>query len=419
MNTFTWIFLIFLAATLGMKLWLGIRQRRHVLAHRDRVPEAFAQNISLGAHQKAADYVVEKSRFGSLELIISEGLALLAFTLGGGLNWLDRLATTLVGTSPYWHGLAVLFGLMIVSAIISLPFDIYRTFSIEARHGFNRTSWGTFVGDLIKGAILGAALGTPLILGVIWFFLHTGGAWWIWTWALWTAFMFLMMWAYPRFIAPFFNKFTPLEGGEVRSRIESLMQRCGFAANGLFVMDGSKRSSHGNAYFTGFGKTKRIVFFDTLLSQLSPEEIEAVLAHELGHFKRGHVPKLMTMQVALTFVLLAVLGWVFDKPWFYEGLGVATPGVGVGLALFFLVIGVFTFPLTPLASLLSRKNEFEADEFAAQQTSSKYLVSALVKLYRDNASTLTPDPIHSLVYDSHPPAAIRIAALERLGTQAA
>jgi STE24 endopeptidase len=307
--------------------------------------------------------------------------------------------------------LATVFGVMAVSAIASLPFDAWRTFVIESRYGFNRTTPALFLADFVKGAALALALGTPLLLAIFWFVDRAGSAWWLYTWLAWIGFTLLMVTVFPRWIAPLFNRFTPLEEGDLRRRIESLIARCGFRAEGLFVMDGSKRSSHGNAYFTGFGKTKRIVFFDTLIDRLTPEEIEAVLAHELGHFARGHIPRLLMVRFALALLLLAILGWLYREPAFYQALGMSEPHIGALLAGFALVMPVFTFPFQPLASLIARRQEFEADAFAAAHASAADLASALAKLYRDNASTLTPDPLHSLVYDSHPPAAIRIAHL--------
>lgn len=415
-STFTIVFLIFFAAMFCFQTWLSLRHLAHVRAHRERVPSEFADAIELTAHQKAADYTEAKVKLGIAENIIESAL-LLVITLGGGLFFLDQLAGDWLGNG-YARGIALVAGLMIVSSVVSLPFDLVRTFRIEARFGFNKMTLKLYVLDAIKGLLLSAVIGIPLLLVAFWLMDKMGGLWWFYLWLVWLSFSLIMMAVYPNFIAPLFNKFTPLANDELKARIENLLTRCGFAAKGLFVMDGSKRSSHGNAYFTGFGKTKRIVFFDTLIERLTPSEIEAVLAHELGHFKRKHIYKMIAGQFLLTFVVLAVMGWVIDKPWFYEGLGVPVgatrPHIAVSLTLFFLVLSVFTFWLTPLGSLLSRKHEFEADAYAAEQTNADDLVTALVKLYRDNASTLTPDPIHSAVYDSHPPASIRIAHLQSL-----
>jgi STE24 endopeptidase len=415
-SAFTIVFLVFFAAMLAFQTWLTWRHLVHVRAHRASVPSEFAGSIELSAHQKAADYTHAKGRLGMAENFLESAL-LLVITLGGGLYAIDQLGATWFGDG-YLRGIALVVGVTIVSSIISLPFDLYRTFGIEARFGFNKITPKLYVIDAIKGLMLSAVIGIPLLLAAFWLMEKMGNLWWLYLWLVWLGFSLAMMAVYPNFIAPLFNKFTPLANDDLKSRIEALLLRCGFASKGLFVMDGSKRSSHGNAYFTGFGKTKRIVFFDTLIERLTPTEVEAVLAHELGHFKRKHIVKMLGAQFALSFIVLAVMGWVIDKPWFYAGLGVPTTGamphIAVSLVLFFMVLSVFTFWLTPLGSLLSRKHEFEADQYAAQQTNADDLVAALVKLYRDNAATLTPDPIHSAVYDSHPPAAIRIAHLQAL-----
>jgi STE24 endopeptidase len=337
----------------------------------------------------------------------------LAFTLGGGLEWIDQ---QLRAVHFGWVGLGVnlVVAVTVISGLVGLPFSLYRTFVIETRFGFNKMTLALFFADLVKQAALGAVIGIPIIVVVLWMMGALGGAWWVYTWVFYMVFSVVMMIVFPTWIAPLFNKFAPLANEELKARIESLLGRCGFKSQGLFVMDGSKRSSHGNAYFTGFGKAKRIVFFDTLIEQLLPTEIEAVLAHELGHFKRRHIAKRIALSFVLSFAFLALLGWVIDKPWFFAGLGVSTPSNGMALVLFFIALPAFTFFLQPLGSLLSRKHEFEADEYAAQQTRSDDLVNALVKLYQDNASTLTPDPLYSAMYDSHPPAAIRIAHLREL-----
>lgn len=400
---------------LAFQTWLSLRHLRHVSAHREQVPAEFTDAVPLEAHQKAADYTADKVRLGIIERLV-DAAVLLLLTLGGGLLYISTLSSDWLD-NRYAAGIALVFGVMIASSIFSMPFDLYRTFVLEARYGFNKVTLKLYLLDALKGMLLGAAIGVPLLLATFWLMEKMGALWWLYVWLMWLGFSLLMIAVYPNFIAPLFNKFSPLADESLKQRIEALLKRCGFTSSGLFVMDGSKRSSHGNAYFTGFGNTKRIVFFDTLIERLSPTEIEAVLAHELGHFKRKHIYKMMVGQFLLTLVILAAMGWVIDKPWFYAGLGApldGRPPVALSLMLFFLVLGVFTFWLTPIGSLLSRKHEFEADAYAAEQTHAGDLVTALVKLYRDNASTLTPDPLHSAVYDSHPPAAIRIAHLKSL-----
>jgi STE24 endopeptidase len=408
-TNFSLIFLAAFAITLLMRLWLTWRHIHFVAAHRAAVPPDFAARISLDAHQKAADYTIERSRF-SLRTTLVDAALLLTLTLGGGLAWLDAFwATHLDGL---YYGLALMLSLLAVSAIIDLPFSLYRQFVIEARYGFNRMTLGLFFTDLLKQSLIGTLIGSPVILAVLWLMGAMGEFWWFYVWLFWSIFNLLILFIYPTWIAPLFNKFSPLEDGEMKSRIEALLARCGFRSNGLFVMDGSKRSSHGNAYFTGFGDNKRIVFFDTLLARLSPDEIEAVLAHELGHFRNKHIVQRIVMMFALSLGFLYLLGQLIDAPWFYQGLGISSQNTAVALILFFLVMPVFTFPLSPLSSALSRRHEFEADAYAAQQASRDDLITALVKLYRDNAATLTPDPLHSLFYDSHPPASVRIGHLK-------
>ncbi len=404
-----------MVAALLWRTWLTLRQSRHVAAHRGAVPADFAAMIPLDAHHKAADYTLDKQRVGLAETWVVDGAVLLLLTLGGGVAAVDALAGRLFGDGYVRH-LATVFGVLAVSTLASMPFDAWRTFAIEARHGFNRTTSRLFVGDIARGVLLAIAMGSPLLLAIFWLVETAGPLWWLYAWIAWIAFTLLLVVLFPRWIAPLFNRFTPLEEGELRSRIEALLKRCGFTASGLFVMDGSKRSSHGNAYFTGFGRTKRIVFFDTLIERLTTPEIEAVLAHELGHFARGHIPRLLAMRFALALLLLAVLGWLYREPAFFEALGIAEPGIGAALAGFALVVPAFTFPFQPLASLMARRQEFEADAFAARHASAADLVSALAKLYRDNAATLTPDPLHSLVYDSHPPATLRIDHLRKAAT---
>ena len=411
---FSAIFLALLIFSTGFAAYLSWRHITHIRAHRADVPAEFSGTITLEAHQKAADYTVARQQLGLYESAVDLAL-MVALTLGGGMYFIHSLAAKWF-SGPYTLGLATVAGFAIVSAIVSTPFDLYRTFVTEARFGFNKTTWPLYCLDALKGLALSAVIGIPLFLVVFWLMEKMGAHWWLYVWLVWLAFSLAMLAIYPNYIAPLFNKFNPLADASLKARIEALLTRCGFSSSGLFVMDGSKRSSHGNAYFTGFGKTKRIVFFDTLIERLTPPEIEAVLAHELGHFKRKHIVKMIIGQFALTFVVLALMGWVIDKPWFYEGLGFplngVAPHVAISLLLFFLALPAFTFWLTPLASLISRKHEFEADAYAVAQTRADDLVTALVKLYRDNASTLTPDPLHSAVYDSHPPASIRIAHLK-------
>jgi STE24 endopeptidase len=418
MNIFTLIFLALLTTMTGLKLWLAMRHIAHIRRHREAVPAEFATTVTPEAHQKAADYSVEKTRLGMKETL-ADSLFLLLVTLGGWLAWIDAASAGWLGDT-YWRGIATVFGVMLISGIVSLPFDLIRTFGIEARYGFNKLTMRLYLIDACKSALLGIAIGTPLLLVTFWLIERMGAYWWFYVWLLWLAFSVLMIAIYPAFIAPLFNKFSPLADAGLKERIEGLLARCGFRSQGLFVMDGSKRSSHGNAYFTGLGKAKRIVFFDTLIERLAPEEIEAVLAHELGHFKRKHIAKLIASRFAIALIILAGMGWVIDQPWFYSGIGVlASPGagishIGVSVISFFMLLPVFIFPLTPLGSFISRKHEFEADAYAAGQTRAADLINALVKLYRDNASTLTPDPLHSMIYDSHPPAAVRIAHLKSL-----
>jgi len=406
---FTFLFLAAFALTLAGRLWLTLRQIRHVAAHRAALPAGFAERISLAAHQKAADYTVDRNQLAILTTLVDAAL-LLAFTLGGGLAWLHEFWAARVDGLIY--GVALIFSVMAIGAAIDLPFALYRQFVIEVRYGFNRMTLALFFADLLKHTLLGIVIGAPVILAVLWLMAVMGSAWWFWVWLFWSAFNLLILFVYPTWIAPLFNKFSPLADGEMKSRIEALLSRCGFRSSGLLVMDGSKRSSHGNAYFTGFGNNKRIVFFDTLLARLAPPEVEAVLAHELGHFRRHHVLKRIVLMFAASLGFLCLLGQLIDAPWFYAGLGIPAQSTALALILFFLVVPVFTFPFTPVLSQISRRHEFEADAYAAAQTDAGDLGRALVKLYEDNAATLTPDPLHSLFYDSHPPAAVRIARLQ-------
>ncbi|AIO49527.1 M48 family metallopeptidase [Burkholderia cenocepacia] len=411
--SFTLLFALAVLAMVATKLWLASRQIRFVAAHRNGVPAQFSATIPLTAHQRAADYTVERTRLTMLEIVVSAAV-LVGLTLLGGVGALDTLLTGWLGRG-YGQQVALVAAVLVITSAIDVPFEYYRQFGIEQRFGFNRMTKRLFFTDMLKNSLLGAALGLPLLFVVLWLMNQAGSLWWLWTWIVWVAFQMLVLLIYPTFIAPLFNKFEPLKDDALRARIESLMKRCGFAAKGLFVMDGSRRSAHGNAYFTGFGASKRIVFFDTLLARLSGQEIEAVLAHELGHFKRRHVMKRMLVSFVLSLVLLALLGWLAQRTWFYTGLGVTpsldTSNAGAALVLFFLAIPVFLFFATPFSSLTSRKHEFEADAFAASQTDAQDLVSALVKLYEDNASTLTPDPVYTAFYYSHPPASQRIDRL--------
>ncbi|MDA8258150.1 MAG: M48 family metallopeptidase [Betaproteobacteria bacterium] len=413
---FSLVFLAALALSTGLRLWLDVRHLRHVVAHRDRVPDNFAGRIELADHRKAADYTVAKVRLGLFEIAVDVAV-LLALTLGGGLGLIDQALRGWLG-SGYLHGLALFAGVGLLGFCIGLPASLYRTFRIEARFGFNKLTWPLWCADLAKGAALTVLIGGPLLLAVLWLMDVMGKYWWFYVWLVWLATNLLILLLYPTVIAPLFNKFTPLEDAALKQRIEALLARCGFAASGLFVMDGSKRSAHGNAYFTGFGAARRIVFFDTLLEKLAPEEIEAVLAHELGHFKHRHVIKRIALSAVLSLAFLWLLGQLMDQAWFFAGLGVGADGTesttrtAMALLLFSMVLPVFLFPLAPLTSALSRRHEYEADAYAAQQTAAPDLIAALVKLYRDNAATLTPDPLHSLFHDSHPPASQRIARLQ-------
>jgi STE24 endopeptidase len=406
----TWLFLLALAASSATRLWLAARQVRHVRAHRGAVPERFAEAIPLAAHQKAADYSVAKTRLGVVDLALGVAL-LLALTLGGGIQALADAWAQAADPASLWHGVALIVSVAVLLSVLELPVSAYRTFAIEQRFGFNRMTPGLFLADLAKQALIAAALGIPLLALVLWLMQRMGALWWLWVWLAWMAFNLLVLLIYPAFIAPLFNRFTPLEDPQLAARIERLLARCGFRSNGLYVMDGSKRSSHGNAYFTGFGAAKRIVFFDTLLARLAPAEVEAVLAHELGHYRRHHVWKRIALMFAASAAVLWALGQLAERPWFYEGLGVTTRSEATALLLFFLVMPSFLFFLQPLSSLYSRRHEFEVDAYAASHASAAELVRALVKLYKDNAATLTPDPLHSAFYDSHPPAAARIARL--------
>jgi STE24 endopeptidase len=408
---FTQIFIAVIAISLAIRVWLGLRHIRHIQHNRQQVPQAFEETISLEAHQRAADYTSAKVRLRLSETVVEYAI-LLALTLGGVLQMLDQVWQQWLPEHEIIRGALVICSAMLISSAATLPFDYIQTFKIDEKFGFNNMSRSLFFADLLKHTGIGLVLGGPILFVALWLMQSAGDWWWLYLWLVWSAFNLFMLAVYPIWIAPLLNKFTPMEDQTLKARIEALMQKCGFASQGLFVMDGSKRSGHGNAYFTGFGKNKRVVFFDTLLEKLNADEIEAVLAHELGHFKHKHVIKRIVMMFGLSLLGLALLGFLMKQDWFYQGLGVAQSSNHMALLLFMLVSPVFMFILRPLMAAYSRVNEFEADQYASQQSRPQYLIDALVKLYRDNASTLTPDPLHSAFYDSHPPASLRIAKLQ-------
>ena len=418
-SSFTTLFVGVLLLATVIKFWLGFRQIRHINTHREQIPDNFRGQLDLASHQKAADYTCAKTRL-SLLSTLSEAVILLAFTLGGGIQLLNDWSITTFHNSLL-QGVSIVVGALVISSILEAPFELYSTFVIEARFGFNKMTLGLYLLDTLKGILLGAILGLPLLSGVLWLMEKMGSLWWMYVWGVWISFNLLLLFIYPNFIAPIFNKFQPLQDDAIKDRINALMKRCGFSSSGLFVMDGSKRSTHGNAYFTGFGKTKRIVFFDTLLQRLTPPEIDAVLAHELGHFKHRHVMKRIAFTFALSLVFLWLLAQLMQSAWFYQGLGVninptvagQSQSTALALLLFFMVLPVFSFLFQPIFSYYSRKHEFEADSYAATQTNATDLSSALVKLYQDNAKTLTPDPLYATFYESHPPALERIAHLTK------
>ena len=407
-------FLLAAATHLVVQFWLSLRQTRHVAAHRSEVPPAFADSVTSAEHTKAADYTVARQRFGRLELVF-DSIVLLVLTLGGGIAALGRSATAIAGANQVLAGTVHVLLALLAMSLVSLPFSIWRTFVLEARFGFNRTTPAVFVADLLKSVALGGLLGGGVVALVLWTMQASGARWWLIAWAVWMAFSLLLLWAWPRWIAGFFNKFTPLTDAALRERIDALLARCDFHARDVYVMDGSKRSAHGNAYFTGLGREKRIVFYDTLLQSLSPVQVEAVLAHELAHFKLKHIPQRLIVSAAASLGGFALLGWLSAQGWFYTALGVDQPGDSSALLLFILVLPAFTWMLTPLGAAWSRRHEFQADAFAARVSDGPELGRALVRLYRENASTLTPDPLHSAFYDSHPPPVVRIARLARPG----
>lgn len=401
-----------LVLSTALRVWLSLRQIRAMRNGRAAVPKPFDQSIELADHQKACDYTAAGSRLGIPETLVDAGL-LLAWTLGGGLNFLDYWWRGLQ-LGPLATGVGVIISALLIMSALSLPFSIYRTFGLEEKFGFNKTTPKVFVIDLLKGLLVSLVLGTPLVLVILWLMNSAGDYWWLYAWAVWMSFTLVMTWAYPAFIAPLFNKFSALSDDSLKERIERLLSRCGFRSSGIFVMDGSTRSTHGNAYFTGVGNNKRIVFFDTLIDSLEPLEIEAVLAHELGHFRLRHIRKRLLVAFAFGLAGLAVLGWLKNQEWFYFALGVDQPSSYIALLLFLMVSPLFTFVFTPLSARTSRRHEFEADEYAASQSDASALITALVKLYRDNATALAPDPLHSTFYDSHPPGPARVANLQVL-----
>ena len=409
-----------LVCGLAIKFWLASRQMRHVAHNRNAVPPAFTAAVSLAAHQKAADYTIAKARFGLLELALGTAV-LLGWTLLGGFDFLNRTLISWLG-SGMTQQLALLTAFALIGGLIELPVTLYQTFVIEERFGFNKMSLKLWLADLLKSTLVGVAIGLPIVALILWLMSAAGSLWWLWAWSVWMAFNLLLLVIYPTFIAPLFNKFKPLDDESLKARVTALMQRCGFAAKGLFVMDGSKRSAHANAYFTGFGAAKRVVFYDTLLAKLSPGEVDAVLAHELGHFKHKHIIKRIAGLFVMSLVGFALLGWLSTQVWFYTGLGVRPDLTGandaLALLLFLLAVPVFSFFISPLFARLSRRHEFEADAYAVAQTSGADLGTALLKLYEDNASTLTPDPVFVKFYYSHPPASERLARLATTGLAA-
>lgn len=410
MNSFTIVFLIALTLSFSVQFWLAQRHAAYVAKHRFAVPEAFKNTVSLEAHQKAADYTLEKSKLGNIDSIVGI-IFLLLLTLGGGINlafefWASSIA------NPLLAGLTAVASVFLFMTLVEIPTSVYQTFVIEEKFGFNKSTPQRFIKDQLLQLALVAAIGMPLLALILWVMDSIGSLWWLWAWGILISFSLLMSWLFPTVIAPLFNKFTPMEDGSLKDRIQGLLSRCGFNSNGIFIMDGSKRSGHGNAYFTGLGNNKRIVFFDTLISSLDDEELEAILAHELGHFKCKHTIKMMVATAIMSLISFAILGWLIDQPWFYNGLGVAQPSHAAALLLFMLVSSSFTFFMQPISAYFQRKFEFEADDFASSHAKAEKLISSLVKLYEENASTLTPDPLYSAFHYSHPPAAIRIANLE-------
>ncbi|MCK5829681.1 MAG: M48 family metallopeptidase [Methylococcales bacterium] len=410
MNTFTIIFLIALVISYGIQFWLSNRQKSFVIDNRAAVPDAFKDTVGLDAHQKAADYTVEKEKLGEIDSIIGV-IFLLILTLGGGISLSFKLWSSF-GLSPMMTDLGAVFTIFFIMTVFEIPTSLYQTFVIEEKYGFNKSDMKQFFKDQVLSLGLVIAIGMPVMATILWVMDSIGSLWWLVAWAILMGFSLLMSWLFPTVIAPIFNKFTPMEEGSLKERIQGLLSRCGFNSDGIFIMDGSKRSGHGNAYFTGMGKNKRIVFFDTLVESLEDEELEAVLAHELGHFKRKHTIKMLAASSVMTLLSFAILGWLINQDWFFSGLGVDTHSNAAALLLFMMVSPVFTIFMQPISAFFQRKFEFEADTFAAENAKATKLISGLVKLYEENANTLTPDPLYSAFHYSHPPAAIRIAHLE-------
>lgn len=409
MNTFSYLFLFTFAAVIATQFWLAKRQAVYVLANRDKVPVAFSETVSLSAHQKAADYTLAKSKLADVERVLSI-ILLLILTFGGGINAIFEFCTSHID-SPLIAGVSAIALLTLLMSLFELPVSWYETFVLEEKFGFNKNTLAQFFKDEIMQLALGAVIGLPILSLILWVMESLGSIWWIWAWAILMSFSLLMSWLFPTLIAPLFNKFTPMEEGALKTRISGLLERCGFNSQGIFIMDGSKRSGHGNAYFTGLGNNKRIVFYDNLVASLDDEELEAVLAHELGHFKCKHVVKMLITTSITTLIGFALLGWLIDKTWFFNGLGIEHASNAATLLLFTLIAPIFTFFLQPISAYFQRKFEFEADDFAAKHAQANRLISGLVKLYEENASTLTPDPLYASFYYSHPPAAIRIEHL--------
>jgi len=411
MVLWTWLVVTLACLATVAGCYLSWRQIKAVQLHRSGVPDEFSDKISLAAHQKAADYGTARLKLDYISQFVALAL-LLIWTLGGGLEYMDQLVSS-AGMSGLWAGVLFMLMFFLASQLLDMPLELYRTFAIESHFGFNKTTVSLYLTDMLKQSLLMLVIGAPLLWVILALMQGAGEHWWLYGWLVWAGFTLLMIWAFPTFISPLFNSFEPMPDSPVKTRVEALLERCGFRSNGLFIMDGSKRSSHGNAYFTGLGKSKRIVFFDTLINQLDAEQTEAVLAHELGHFHHGHVKRQLVIMMLFSFLAFAVLGWLVQQPWFYSGLGVSHASNYIALTLFLLVLPVFTFVLTPLMNRLSRRNEFEADAYAVAHSNGEALVTALVKMYEDNASTLTPDALYSAWHDSHPPALVRIAHIRQ------